>query len=76
VSTLLVVLFAMSDGSVATMRSSQSFASPLSCSMRAFRESETARERIYVCTTSERVEMLLVAGKVEAAAAEALPARP
>ena len=70
---VLVVLFAMSDGSVAPMATSQGFASPLACSMRAFMENESARERVYVCVTRERAEMLLVAGAVEAAAADPLP---
>lgn len=73
---VLVVLFAMGDGSVATMRTSQSFASPVSCSMRAFMENETARERVYVCVDRERAEMLLVSGQIEAAAADAPPTRP
>lgn len=48
---VLVVLFALGDGSVMTMRTSQSFASPLTCSMRAFLENDDSRGRTYVCVT-------------------------
>ena len=51
---VLIVLFALSDGSVGVMRTSQSFASPLTCSMQAFLENETAKDRTYVCVTLER----------------------
>lgn len=70
---VLVVLFAMSDGSVAPMATSQGFASPLACSMRAFMENEGAGERVYVCVTRERAELLFAAGAVDAAAANSLP---
>ena len=50
---VLIVLFAMGDGSVTTIQTSQSFDSPLSCSMRAFLENESSRDRTYVCVTRE-----------------------
>jgi len=55
---VLVVLFALNDGSLATMATNQGFASPLACSMQAFLENETARERTYVCVTRERAATL------------------
>jgi hypothetical protein len=55
---VLIVLFAMSDGSVSAMRTAESYASPLKCSMRAFLENETARDRTYVCVTRDRATTL------------------
>jgi hypothetical protein len=73
---VLIVLFSLTDGSLATMGTSQGFDSPPSCSMRAFMENESARERVYVCTTREHAVQLLHRGRVETAAAEpASPAR-
>lgn len=50
---VLIVLFSLGDGTLATMQTSQSFNSPLSCSMRAFLENESSRNRTYVCVTRE-----------------------
>lgn len=58
---VLIILFTLSDGSIDVMRTSQSFASPLTCSMQAFLENETAPDRTYVCVTRERA--LAVAGR-------------
>jgi len=55
---LLIVLFNLNDGSLISMSTSQGFASPLSCSMRAFLENETARDRTYVCVTQEHAAKL------------------
>lgn len=57
---VLIVLFALSDGSIEVMTTSQGFASPLTCSMQAFLENETARDRTYVCVSRERA--IAVAG--------------
>jgi hypothetical protein len=51
---VLIILFALSDGSVEVMTTSQGFASPLTCSMQAFLENETAHDRTYVCVSRER----------------------
>lgn len=56
---VLVVLFALGDGSLLTMQTSQQFASPLSCSMQAFIENEKARARTYVCVTRDHAGTLL-----------------
>ena len=50
---VLIVLFSLSDGSVGVMRTAQSYASPLSCSMQAFLENETVKDRTYVCVSRE-----------------------
>ena len=60
---VIVVLFAMSDGSVVAMNTWQSFASPLSCAMQAFLENETANQRTYVCVMRERA-VALTGGRV------------
>lgn len=57
---VLIVLFAMGDGTVATIQTAQSFHSPLSCSMRAFLENESSRDRTYVCVT--RQDALVLTG--------------
>jgi len=51
---VLIVLFSLSDGSIGMMKTWQSFASPLTCSMQAFLENETVQDRTYVCVTRER----------------------
>ena len=66
---VLIVLFAMGDGSVATMRTAQAFASPLSCSMRAFQENATARDRSYVCVSRASADMLTAHPQAELASA-------
>ena len=55
---VLIVLFALNDGSFMVMRTSQSFASPLTCSMNAFLETETSKSRTYICVTRERADTL------------------
>lgn len=55
---VLVVLFSLGDGSIITMRTSQGFTSPLTCSMHAFMENETTRDRTYVCVTRDRAVAL------------------
>ena len=55
---VLIVLFALNDGSFMVMRTSQSFASPLTCSMNAFLETETSKSRTYICVTRERADAL------------------
>jgi len=75
-SGLPYVLFAMGDGSVATMRTSQGFASPLACSMRAFQENDSVRDRTYVCVASQHAERLAVRRvAVNAPAAVGVPSR-
>ena len=59
---VLIVLFALGDGSVMIMQTSQSFASPLTCSMRAFLETDSARKRTYVCVTRDRAAVLAGGG--------------
>ena len=76
---VLVVLFALGDGSVLTMQTSQAFASPLNCSMRAFIENESVRTRsygTYVCMTKDNAATFLAARKQQGtvAAAETPPA--
>jgi hypothetical protein len=59
---VLVVLFALGDGSIMTMQTMQSFTSPLNCSMRAFIETETAGARsqaTYVCMAREKAAVFL-----------------
>jgi len=59
---VLVVLFSLGDGSALTMQTSQSFVSPLNCSMRAFIENEKDRQPrrgTYVCMTRARAASLL-----------------
>ena len=56
---VLVVLFTMDDGQISAMETMQQYSSPLSCSMRAFIESEQARDRTYVCMTRENAADLL-----------------
>ena len=51
---VLIVLFSLSDGSIGVMKTWQSFASPLTCSMQAFLENETAEDRTYVCVSRQR----------------------
>ena len=51
---VLIILFTLSDGSIEVMTTSQGFASPLTCSMQAFLENESARDRTYVCVSRER----------------------
>lgn len=51
---VLIVLFVLSDGSIGVMRTSQTFTSPLSCSMQAFLENEATADRTYVCVAHER----------------------
>ena len=51
---VLIVLFSLSDGSIGVMKTWQSFASPLTCSMQAFLENETVEDRTYVCVTRDR----------------------
>lgn len=61
---VLVVLFALGDGSVLTMQTSQAFTSPLNCSMRAFIENEAVHARnygTYVCMTKDHAETFLSA---------------
>jgi hypothetical protein len=65
---VLIVLFAMSDGSVATMRTSQGFASPLACSMRAFQENDGVRDRTYVCVGAEHAARLAATRRVAVSA--------
>jgi predicted metal-dependent hydrolase len=63
---VLVVLFALGDGSVLTMQTSQSFASPLNCSTRAFIENESVQSRshgTYVCMASANAAAFLDGGK-------------
>ena len=71
---VLVVLFALGDGSVLTMQTSQAFTSPLNCSMRAFIENEAAVARCYgtyVCMTKDNAENFLTARKRPSAVAAA-----
>ena len=59
---VLIVLFALGDGSIMTMQTMQSFRSPLNCSMRAFIETETAGARsqgTYVCMTRDKAATFL-----------------
>jgi len=73
---VLIVLFAMADGSVATMRTSQGFASPLACSMRAFQANDGARDRTYVCVAAAHAERLAARRIADAAPAPGtIPAR-
>lgn len=69
---VLIVLFAMGDGSVTTIQTSQSFDSPLSCSMRAFLENESSRDRTYVCVTRE--DALALSGDTKKLAVARKPA--
>ena len=56
---VLIVLFALSDGSVVVMKTWESFASPITCSMQAFLENETVNDdRTYVCVTRQRAVAL------------------
>ena len=76
---VLVVLFALGDGSVLTMQTSQSFTSPLNCSMRAFIENETGRQRshgTYVCMTSANAAVFLESRKRVQAVASSEPTAP
>ena len=57
---VLIVLFSLSDGSIGVMKTWQSFASPLTRSMQAFLENETAEDRTYVCVA--RARALTLAG--------------
>ncbi|MEM7227027.1 MAG: hypothetical protein AAF495_28930 [Pseudomonadota bacterium] len=59
---VLVVLFTIGDGSVVAMKTWQSFASPLTCSMQAFMETESAKQRTYICVTREQASALLGKG--------------
>lgn len=59
---VLVVLFALGDGSALTMQTSQAFSSPLNCSMRAFIENESAQSRsygTYVCMARDNAATFL-----------------
>ncbi len=56
---VLVVLFALGDGSVLPMSTTQQFRSPLSCSMKAFLENENARGRTYICVTLDHAAALV-----------------
>lgn len=56
---VLLVLFAMPGGGHSVMETVQQFDSPLSCSMRAFIESEHVDDRTYVCVTRYDAEKLL-----------------
>ncbi len=71
---VLIVLFVLGDGSLATMQTSQSFDSPLSCSMRAFLENESSRDRTYVCVTREDA-VALTGGDAGVAVAHQTPMR-
>ena len=73
---VLIVLFAIGDGSVTTIQTSQSFHSPLSCSMRAFLENESSRDRTYVCVTREDALALSGEAKGLAVARKLTPAGP
>ena len=71
---VLVVLFALGDGSVLTMQTAQDFASPLNCSMRAFIENESPGLRsqgTYVCMTRGNAETFLNGRKPRPAVAAA-----
>jgi hypothetical protein len=56
---VLIVLFSLNNGAVGIMDTSQTFASPMSCSMRAFIENETVDDRTYVCVTRDRAASLM-----------------
>ena len=56
---VLVVLFALGDGSVITMNTKQQYASPLSCSMQAFLENEKSRDRTFICVTRDHAVRLV-----------------
>jgi hypothetical protein len=63
---VLLVLFAMPDGSHTVMETAQQYESPLSCSMRAFIQNDPIKDRTYVCVTRSNAEILLQASKSEA----------
>lgn len=76
---VLVVLFALGDGSVLTMQTSQAFASPLNCSMRAFIENEATPTRgygTYVCMTRASAATFLADRNRRPAAAAPDPKKP
>ncbi len=55
---VLIVLFALDDGSVFAMRTSQSLSSPPTCSMQAVLENEAAGRRTHVCVLREHATAL------------------
>tara|TARA_R110000787_G_scaffold75747_10_gene167496 strand:+ start:1646 stop:1912 length:267 start_codon:yes stop_codon:yes gene_type:complete len=56
---VLVILFALGDGSVITMNTEEQFSSPLSCSMKAFIENEKSRGRTFICVTRDHAVRLV-----------------
>jgi len=56
---VLVVLFSLNNGSVGVMDTAQTFNSALSCSMKAFIENESVKDRTYVCVTRDRAASLM-----------------
>lgn len=56
---ILIVLFNLNNGAVGVMDTSQSFTSPMTCSMQAFIENETAESGTYVCVTRDRAASLM-----------------
>ena len=70
---VLLVLFAMPGGGHSVMETAQQFNSPLSCSMRAFIESEHVDDRTYVCVTRNDAEKLLASMRTVRLGAVATP---
>lgn len=70
---VLVVLFPLSDGQITAMETYQQYASPLTCSMKAFIENEQVEDRTYVCMTRQDAVAILKTNRPQTAESTEAP---